>query len=97
MHEGNRGNRESGFFLKRGSSNAALRVGLTRIDALDRRLAHEVEAATAVDAEIGFVLVCLRLQLLTIFERQRQHQMMLAGKFEIVIIIAVDGLISIIH
>lgn len=65
MHEGNRGKRESGFFLKRGSSNATLRVSLTRIDALDRRLAHEVEAATAIDQEIGFVLVCLRLQLLS--------------------------------
>ena len=32
--------------------------------ALDRRLAVEVDEATAVNAEIGFVLVCLRLQLL---------------------------------
>lgn len=58
------GQRESGFFLKRGATSATLRVGLTRIDALDRRLAVEVDEATAVNAEIGFVLVCLRLQLL---------------------------------
>lgn len=64
MDAGNRGNRESGFFLKRGSTSATLRVGLTRIDALDRRLAAEVDEATKVNKEIGLVLVCLRLQLL---------------------------------
>lgn len=59
------GNRESGFFAKRGTSGATLRVGLTRIDALDRRLAIEVEEATAIDEEVGLVLMCLRLQLLS--------------------------------
>ena len=42
-------------------------------------------------------IVGLRLQLFAIFELQRQDQMVLTGKFEVVIIIAIDGLISIIH
>ena len=42
-------------------------------------------------------IVGLRLQLFAIFELQRQDQMVLSGKFEVVIIIAIDGLISIIH
>ncbi len=65
MDTGNRGNRESGFFLKRGTSAASLRIAMTRLDALDRRLAHEVEEATAIDKEVGLVLMCLRLQLLS--------------------------------
>ena len=56
--------RESGFFVKK-SSTASVHVAFTRLDALDGQLAGLADTATALDKEVGLVLTCLRLRLLS--------------------------------